>query len=102
MILFLIGGFLIGAIAVTFALQNTETVIVALFSWRLESSLAMVIILAMVLGALIGLLWFLPGSIKKSFQISNLKRQNTKLENELANKKTKVEPEQPKVVTNSI
>lgn len=90
MILFLIGGLLIGGAAVAFALQNTTMVTVALFSWRLESSLALVIILAMVLGALIGFLWLLPGSIKKSFQISNLKRQNIKLEAELANKKTEV------------
>ena len=101
MVLFLIGGFLIGAVAVTFALQNTETVIVALFSWRFESSLALIIILALAIGALVGLLWSLPRSIKKSFQISNLKKQNAKLESELANKKIEVESEKFKVDANN-
>ena len=86
MVLFLIGGFLIGAVAVTFALQNTETVIVALFSWRFESSLALIIILSLAIGALIGSLWSLPRNLKKSFQILDLKKDINKLEKELADK----------------
>lgn len=101
MIIFLIVGLLIGGVVVSFALQNTTMVTVALFSWRVESSLALIIILAMVIGALIGLLWLLPGSIKKTFQISNLKKQNIKLENELANKKIELESEKSKAVANN-
>ncbi len=102
MILFLIGGLLIGGAAVAFALQNTTTVTVALFAWRLESSLSLIIMLAIASGALISLLWSLPGSIKKSLRISNLKKQNSKLEKELADKKNEVESEQTKIVTNNI
>lgn len=101
MILFLIGGLLIGGAVVAFALQNTTTVTVALFSWRFESSLALIIILAIATGALISLLWSLPRNIKKSLQISNLKKRNSKLENELANKKIEVESEKSKVVLNN-
>ena len=101
MILFLIGGFLIGSVAVTFALQNVTTVTVALFSWRLESSLALIIILALAIGALISLLLSLPKNIKRSLQISNLKKQNSKLEKELVDTKNKVESEKSGVVANN-
>jgi uncharacterized integral membrane protein len=102
MILFLIGGFLIGAVIVAFALQNTATVVVALFSWRIGSSLALIIILAMISGALISSLLSLPRSIKKSFQISNLKKQNSKLEKELVDQKNKVEISYSENVENKI
>ncbi|MFH1473239.1 MAG: lipopolysaccharide assembly protein LapA domain-containing protein [bacterium] len=101
MILFLIGGFLIGGAAVAFALQNVTTVTVTLFSWHFESSLALIIILAIAIGALISSLWSLPRNIKKSLQISNLKKQNSKLEKELSDKNNKVESEKPEVVTNN-
>ena len=102
MILFLIGGLLLGGAVVAFALQNTSMVTVALFSWRFESSLALIIILAIAAGALISLLWSLSRGLKKSLQISNLKKQNIKLEQELANKKTEAESTQSKVVTNDL
>lgn len=101
MIVFLIGGFLIGAVVVAFALQNTIAVTVALFSWRIESSLALIIILAMLSGAVISTLMSLPGNVKKSLQISNLKRQNSKLEKELADKKNKAGSEKPEITTNN-
>jgi uncharacterized integral membrane protein len=101
MVIFLILGLLIGGAVVAFALQNTATITVALFAWRLESSLSLIIMLAIISGALISSLWSLPRSIRKSLQIANLKKQNSKLENELANKKNEVESEKSKVVANN-
>ena len=98
MILFLIGGLLIGGLAVAFALQNTDTVVVSLLSWHFQSSLAIIIASAILVGALISTLWTLPRSIKTGFQISSLKKRNDKLEKELADKKIKAEPEKPGVV----
>ncbi len=93
MIIFLIVGLLIGGAVVDFVLQNITTVTVVFLSWQFESSLSLIIILAIVSGALMGLLWLLPGNIKKSLQISNLKKQNNRLEKELADKENKVESE---------
>lgn len=91
MILFLIGGLLIGGIVVAFAFQNIAVVTVTLFSWHFESPLSLIIIIAIVIGALISLLWSFPRDIKKSLQISNLKKQNSKLEKELADNKKRIE-----------
>ena len=46
MILSLILGFLLGAAALLFALQNTAIVALSFLGWQFESSLAVVIILA--------------------------------------------------------
>lgn len=90
MFLFLIGGLIIGGAVVAFALQNTAIVTVALFSWSFESSLSLIIILAIASGALVSFLWLFPSNIKKGFQISSLKKQNIKLENELNIKKNEI------------
>jgi len=97
MIIFLIVGLLIGGVVIAFVLQNVTTVTVTFFSWHLQSSLALIIILAVVSGAVIVALWSLPGSIKKGFQISSLMKRNSKLEKELADNKTKIESTQSEV-----
>lgn len=102
MILFLLGGLFIGGAVVAFALQNTTMVTAALFAWRVESSLALIIMLAIASGAIISLLWLFPGILKRNLQILNLKRRVSKLEDELANNKKKTEIEITKVATDSI
>lgn len=97
MIVFLIAGLLIGGAAVAFVLQNITPITVTFFVWKFNGSLAMVILSAIFSGALVSTLVSLPRAIKKSLQISNLTKQNSKLEKELANKKIEVESEPPKV-----
>lgn len=82
MIISLITGLLIGAAAVVFALQNIFTVTVTFLGWELTASLAVLIILAVVVGALITALLTIPGAIKNSFVISVLKKENKKLHEE--------------------
>ena len=90
MLLTLILGLLIGATAVVFAFQNIFQVTVTFMTWELTSSLAVIIILALLTGALISTLMTLPGAIKNSFIISKLKRENGKLKEAVA-----VKPEPP-------
>lgn len=97
MVIFLIAGLLIGGVVVAFAFQNMTAVTVTLFSWHFGSSLSLIIILAIVIGALMSLLWSLPVNVKKSLQISNLKKQNSKLEKELVDIKNKIESEKSEV-----
>ena len=78
---------LLGAVAVIFALQNISVITVTFFSWQLTSSLAVVLILAITVGVLVSLLILLPGSIKNSFKIAGLKKDNKKLEEELRKQK---------------
>lgn len=97
MIVFLIAGLLIGGAAVAFVLQNIIPITVTFFVWKFNGSLAMVILSAIFSGALISTLVSLPSSIRKSFQISSLIKQNNKLEKELADKKIEVESALPKI-----
>ncbi len=101
MILLLIIGLFIGGAAVVFAFQNITTITVSFLSWQLEGTLAVIILLAIASGVLFGALVLLPGTIKKDFQISSLKKQNSKLEKELADKKNEVESEKSKLVANN-
>lgn len=101
MILFLIVGLFIGGAAVVFAFQNITTITVTFFTWQIEGSLALIILLAIASGVLLSALVLLPGTIKKDFKISGLMKRISKLENELIDKKNEVESEKSKVAVNN-
>jgi uncharacterized integral membrane protein len=83
MVIFLIIGILVGAITVIFALQNIVTITVSFLAWKLTGSLALVLILAVIAGLVISTLFALPGIIRSHFQITALKKQVKKLEDDL-------------------
>ncbi len=101
MIIFLILGLLLGAVAVIFALQNVAMVTVTFLSWQFEGSLALVILFSLALGALISMLLSIPDSIRRSFQISSLKKHASKLEEKLGDKEVEVEVEKSKLAVNN-
>ncbi len=79
MLFSLLFGLIIGAGAVVFALQNVFPVTVTFLGWELTSSLAVLLILSMVVGALISMLLTIPGAFKNHFAISRLQKENRKL-----------------------
>ncbi len=79
MILSLIIGFVLGAAALLFAIQNTEVVALRFLGWEFESSLALLVIIALGIGAAITLLVSIPAMIGNSFRISRLERDKRKL-----------------------
>lgn len=83
-IFFLIFALIVAIGAVVFALQNSIQVTVALFAWSFSGSLSLILLGTLILGVLIGLLVLLPGSIKRSFQFSGLRRSLNKLKKEKA------------------
>jgi uncharacterized integral membrane protein len=87
MIILFILGLILGALVVIFTLQNIGIVTVTFFSWSLTSSLSVIIGLAVSLGVVIALLLFLPESISNSLKYRKLKKENTKLEEELKRQK---------------
>ena len=89
MIILFIIGLMLGAIAVVFALQNVAIVTVSFFNWQLTSSISVIVILSIISGILIALLLFLPESIKSHFRYKKLKKENSKLEEELRKQKEK-------------
>jgi lipopolysaccharide assembly protein A len=88
MIIFLFIGLLLGALSVIFALQNVTPITVTFLAWQIEGSLALVLLMTILTGLVVGLLVSLPELIKKSFQISGLRRKNDKLDADLETMKT--------------
>jgi uncharacterized integral membrane protein len=72
---------LIGAIgAVAFALQNDVPVTVTFIVWRLDSTLAMVLLIALALGALVMALLSTPTVLKLQWRAARQGRQIVALE----------------------
>jgi uncharacterized integral membrane protein len=87
MIILFILGLVLGGGAVVFALQNVDVVTVAFFSWQLTGSLAVILSLAILAGAVAVLLLLLPESLKNYFKYKSLKKEIALLEEELRKQK---------------
>lgn len=83
--LMLIFGIAVAIGAVVFALQNNTPVAVTLAAWRFEGSLAIVLLMALGLGALITGLLSSPSVIRAQWNLARLRRQVTALEGDLEN-----------------
>lgn len=78
----LILGIVFAIGAVLFALQNNVPVTVNFALWRFDSSLAMVLLLALGLGVIIAALLSSPAVLRGQWTASRLRRQITGLEEE--------------------
>ena len=81
-ILSLILGFILGAGAIAFALQNNELVALTFLGWQFESSLALVFLLAVAAGLILGVLLLIPSILRRSLIIMTLRREQRALEQE--------------------
>ncbi|MBC7836807.1 LapA family protein [Acetobacteraceae bacterium] len=99
LIIFLILGVLLGGASVVFILQNITPVTVSFFSWQIEGSLATILFLALASGILMSMLLLFPSFIRDEFRLSKLRRENKRLEDELAETKTFVVGEVPPFVS---
>jgi len=88
--LLLILGIVFAIGAVTFALQNNVAVTVVFAFWRYDSSLAVVLLVALALGALIAGLVSTPSVIKGQLAAGRLRRQVAKLEKDRASLERRV------------
>lgn len=88
--LLLIVGITFAIGAVTFALQNNVPVTVSLASWHYDSSLAVVLLAALGLGALIAGLVSTPSVIKGQWTASRLRRQIVILEDHQASLESRI------------
>jgi uncharacterized integral membrane protein len=83
MIFSLILGFVLGAAALLFALQNTEVVSLTFMGWQFESSLALLVLVSLAAGMLISILASLPSHLSAKFKVMRLKHENRKLAEEV-------------------
>ncbi len=82
--LLLISGIVVAIGAVLFALQNNVPVTVAFLVWRFDSTLAVVLLVALGLGAFIAALVSTPSVIRGQWGGARLRRQLDALEKEKA------------------
>lgn len=87
MSILLILALLIAIIAVVFALQNTMAVTVSFFVWQFDQSLALVLLLTMVVGVLIGIFTVLPGSARSKWRLKSQRKKIEALEKSLQQEK---------------
>ena len=73
--LIVILGIIVAIGGVSFALQNTVPVTVTFLVWRFDSSLAMVLLLSLALGALIVALVSTPATLKAQWAAARLRKQ---------------------------
>ena len=70
----------IAVLTALFAIQNSTVITVSYLVWRFEASLALVLILTLGIGILIGYLATVPSSWRKSSQLRRTQRRQAELE----------------------
>jgi lipopolysaccharide assembly protein A len=71
----IIVGIAIAVAAVAFALQNNVPVTVTFLVWRFDSSLAMVLLLSLAIGAVVMALVTAPGTLKARWALSRQRKE---------------------------
>lgn len=82
MILALILGFILGAVAILFILENNTVVALTFMQWQFETTIALVVILSILVGIILSLLMVLPSAIGSSFRMRRLRKHNERLAHE--------------------
>lgn len=78
----LIIGFILGAAALLFVTQNTAVVALTFMQWQFHSSIALLVLLAILVGFLLTLLFLLPGAIGDAIHMRRLRKDNDSLARE--------------------
>jgi len=91
MLISIIIALAIAIIAVIFTLLNWQVVTVSFFFWKVDSSLALVLLITLAAGVLISLLAYLPGFIRSKMATSNQRKKLAALEDERNSFKQKAE-----------
>ncbi|MBC8508325.1 MAG: LapA family protein [Anaerolineales bacterium] len=91
--IFLIISLIIAALATIFAIQNATPTTVNFFIWEFEGSLALILLIALIAGALISLFASMPALIKSKLAVTSLNKKLTKSETEIQKVKAQVPAE---------
>ena len=88
----LIVALIIAIISVVFALQNAVVIPVSLLFWEVRSSLALVLLVTLGSGIVVGLLAMAPSFIKRSIKISQQQKKIKQLQEAVAVKEVSEPP----------
>ncbi len=88
----LILALIVAVAAVVFALQNTDPVTVSFFIWQFEDQpLALILLLALAAGVIIGLLTILPGAVRNKWRSAGQRKKIEGLEKSLQEARVKLD-----------
>ena len=96
--IFLFLALIIAVLAVFFALQNSDPVTVKFAVWEFNSSLAFVLLLALLAGALISFFFSLPSNVRARWTIRQQRKKLNENETSLAQVKAKLEETENKML----
>jgi diguanylate cyclase (GGDEF)-like protein len=82
MLLFIVAAIVIALAAIVFALQNPSPVTINFLTWQFQDSLALVLLITLAIGVLIGLLVCIPSLIRRNLKISKQQRRYEQLQEE--------------------
>ena len=66
-----------------FAVQNNTSIAITLLFWEVNGSLALVLVITLIFGVVIGLLVMAPGNLRRRAQMSKLRKDLQALESDL-------------------
>ena len=81
---FTIIAVLIALLAVIFALQNAQTVMVKLYFWDLSASMALMMLITLLIGMASGMLVLFPNIYRKNSSIKSHSRKIKELEKQIS------------------
>jgi uncharacterized integral membrane protein len=73
--IFLTIGLILGAVAVIFILQNVVPISVIFLRWEIHGSLAVILILTLLTGAILAIVSYLPEMIDSYIEVTSLKKK---------------------------
>jgi uncharacterized integral membrane protein len=97
MLIFLIFSLVISVLAVIFALQNTAQVMVTFFAWKLQGSLALILLGTLITGAIASYFAQVPGIIKDKWRLRSDRKRITEMEATLTVTRQKLEETERKL-----
>ncbi len=89
--IFLFLALFIALVAGVFAMQNSAAVAITFLAWKFNSSLAIVLLIAVALGALFSALLSMPTNLKARWTIRQQRKKLTDLEARLAELQTELD-----------
>ncbi len=81
--IYLILALILAIIVTIFAIQNTEPIDVSFLTFELNGSLALVLLITLSLGIIIGILVSAPSSFRRRMEIGGLKKNVRQMEKDL-------------------
>lgn len=96
--IFLFFALIIAVLAVFFALQNSDPVTIKFAVWQFNSSLAFVLLLALLAGATISFFFSLPSNMRARWTIRQQRKRLGEYETNLAQAQTKLGETEKKLV----